>query len=116
MLVLPTLLAIGVVPAGQSFECTPVRVWDGDGPIWCAEGPRIRVAGIAAREIDGSCYPYQPCPKIGPQRSRDALAALVGVATGKSAEGHVFGHWANNALQIRRGCQGQQNSRVVHFS
>lgn len=25
-------LALQVVAAGQSFTCTPVRVWDGDGP------------------------------------------------------------------------------------
>ena len=56
------LLAVAVVPAGQSFQCTPVAVWDGDGPIWCAEGPHIRLSGIAAREIDGSCRPGHPCP------------------------------------------------------
>jgi endonuclease YncB( thermonuclease family) len=38
--------------SGQHFTCTPTRVWDGHGPIWCAEGPRIRLAGIAASEID----------------------------------------------------------------
>ena len=39
------LLAVTVVPAGEEFTCTPTRVWDGDGPVWCAEGPRIRLAG-----------------------------------------------------------------------
>jgi endonuclease YncB( thermonuclease family) len=48
-------LAVTVVPAGQTFACTPVAVYDGDGPVWCAEGPRIRLAGIAAREMDGTC-------------------------------------------------------------
>ena len=48
------LAALAIVPAGQTFDCTPVRIWDGDGPIWCDEGPRIRLSGIAAREIDGS--------------------------------------------------------------
>lgn len=45
------LLATAVIPAGQSFQCTPTRVWDGDGPIWCAEGPHVRLSGIAAREM-----------------------------------------------------------------
>ena len=49
------LLLASIVPAGQSFNCTPTAVWDGDGPIWCAEGPHIRLSGIAAREMDGSC-------------------------------------------------------------
>ena len=56
------LLAVSVVPADEEFTCTPTRVWDGDGPVWCAEGPRIRLAGIAAREIDDSCRANQPCP------------------------------------------------------
>lgn len=42
------LLAVSVVPADEEFTCTPTRVWDGDGPVWCEEGPRIRLAGIAA--------------------------------------------------------------------
>lgn len=84
------LLAVTIVPADQSFECTPTRVWDGDGPIWCAEGPRIRLAGIAAREIDGTCKGAQPCPDAGGTEARDKLAILVGRVTGKSAEGHLL--------------------------
>ena len=39
---------VPVIPSGQTFECTLTHVWDGDGPIWCEEGPRLRLAGIAA--------------------------------------------------------------------
>jgi endonuclease YncB( thermonuclease family) len=78
------------VAAGSSFSCTPIRVWDGDGPIWCAEGPKIRLAGIAAREIDGSCRPGHPCPKASGTDARDALVRLVGTARGRLAEGHVL--------------------------
>jgi hypothetical protein len=49
------LATVSLIPAGQAFTCTPTRVWDGDGRIWCAEGPRSRLSGIAARETDGSC-------------------------------------------------------------
>jgi endonuclease YncB( thermonuclease family) len=84
------LLAVSVVPAGQEFTCTPVRVWDGDGPVWCAEGPRIRLAGIAAREIDDSCRANQPCPDTSAVEARDALVKLIGVPTGRSMEGHVL--------------------------
>jgi endonuclease YncB( thermonuclease family) len=83
-------LAASVLPAGQSFDCTPTRVWDGDGPVWCAEGPRIRLSGIAAREIDGTCRDNQPCPAAGAEEARDALVRLVGRPTGKSREGHVL--------------------------
>lgn len=84
------LAAVAVVPSGQIFECTPTRVWDGDGPVWCAEGPRVRLSGIAAREIDGTCRANQPCPTTSAEQSRDALARLVGKPRGKSGEGHVL--------------------------
>ena len=84
------LLAVSVVPAGQEFICTPVRVWDGDGPVWCAEGPRIRLAGIAAREIDDSCRSNQPCPDAPAVEARGALVKLIGVPTGRSMEGHIL--------------------------
>lgn len=77
------------VAAGVSFGCTPIRVWDGDGPIWCAEGPRIRLAGIAAREIDGTCRRSQPCPKASGVAARDRLVALLGGARGVTRDGHV---------------------------
>ncbi len=79
-----------IVPAGRTFPCTPDRVWDGDGPLWCKEGPRIRLAGIAAREIDGTCRPNQPCPAASAEQARDALVRLVGKRTGRSREGHVI--------------------------
>jgi endonuclease YncB( thermonuclease family) len=84
------LITVSVVPSGQEFTCTPVRVWDGDGPVWCAEGPRIRLAGIAAREIDDSCRSNQPCPTASGAEARDALVRLLGVPTGRSKEGHVL--------------------------
>lgn len=83
-------LAAAVVPAGDTFSCTPTHVWDGDGPIWCAEGPRVRLSGIAAREIDGSCRSNQPCPDADAVEARDALAALVGESYGFSPHGHVL--------------------------
>ena len=83
------LLAVAVVPAGQSFQCTPVAVWDGDGPIWCAEGPHIRLSGIAAREIDGSCRPGHPCPNADALAARDHLARLLGTPKGFLRSGHV---------------------------
>lgn len=84
------IYAAAIVPAGQSFECTPVRVWDGDGPIWCAEGPHVRLSGIAAREMDERCSANQPCPVASAIEARDALVRLVGRPTGKSREGHVL--------------------------
>jgi len=79
-----------VVEEGAPFTCTPTQVWDGDGPIHCAEGPRIRLAGIAAREMDGSCRPGQPCPEAPAEAARDHLAGLLGRATGTGPNGHVL--------------------------
>ena len=79
-----------LIPAGQAFTCTPARIWVGDGPIWCEEGPRIRLSGVATREIDGSCRRGQPCPDGDATAARDALVRLVGKAVGRSRQGHVL--------------------------
>lgn len=84
------ILSAAIVPAGQAFECTPIRVWDGDGPIWCAEGPHVRLSGIAAREMNGACNANQPCPKASAVEARDALVGLVGRPIGRSREGHIL--------------------------
>lgn len=90
MMTLILLATLQVVPSGQEFRCTPTRVWDGDGPVWCAEGPRLRIAGIAAREHDGTCRSNQPCPSATAEASRDALVRLIGRPTGQSRQGHVI--------------------------
>jgi endonuclease YncB( thermonuclease family) len=84
------LAAALIVPSGEAFTCTPVRVWDGDGPLWCEEGPRLRLTGIATRELDGSCRDGQPCPDATAEAARDALVRLVGEPIGRSREGHVL--------------------------
>jgi endonuclease YncB( thermonuclease family) len=84
------LLAASIVAAGQSFTCTPTHVWDGDGPVWCAEGPHVRISGIAAREMDGTCRTNQPCPDASPGEARDALVNLFGGARGRNSTGHVL--------------------------
>ncbi|HEX8511485.1 MAG TPA: hypothetical protein VF688_00100 [Allosphingosinicella sp.] len=81
---------VAIVAKGERFVCTPEKVWDGDGPIHCAEGPKLRLAGIAAREMDGSCKPGHPCPDSTAGAARDALAALLGGATGRTSTGHLL--------------------------
>jgi hypothetical protein len=91
------LLLTEVVAAGQVFACTPTHVWDGDGPIWCAEGPKIRLKGIATREValrggrvvDAGCNPGHPCPKTDGVAARDALVRIIGQSTGRASTGHV---------------------------
>lgn len=78
-----------VVAAGALFACTPVAVWDGDGPVWCAEGPRVRISGIAAREMDGTCSLGHPCPQASAVAARSALVRILGGARGVSPTGHI---------------------------
>ena len=78
-----------IVPKGETFDCTPEAVWDGDGPLWCKEGPRIRLAGIAAREMDGSCSPGHPCPEASGEAARDKLVEFLGGPTGRLRHGHI---------------------------
>lgn len=80
---------MSIVPALALFICTPIAVYDGDGPIWCAEGPKVRLAGIAAREMDGTCRSNQPCPTVTAESSRDYLASLLGRRTGTLPIGHI---------------------------
>lgn len=84
------LSAITVVPAGEAFACTPTAVWDGDGPVWCREGPRLRLAGIAARERDSTCRQGHPCPEASAVTARDALVRLLGRSVGTGPHGHVL--------------------------
>lgn len=82
--------AAKIVAAGSLFNCTPTAVWDGDGPIWCAEGPKVRLAGIAAREIDESCRQGQPCPAAGGVVARDRLVRFLGGQRGSLPSGHIM--------------------------
>lgn len=72
-----------------AFICTPIAVWDGDGPVWCSEGPKVRIANISARELDGSCRHGHSCPKATGIAARDALVALLGAQTGQWTTGHI---------------------------
>ena len=83
------LFLASIVPSGQSFDCTPTAVWEGVAPIWCAGGPHVRVSGIAAREMDGTCSPGHPCAAADPRAARDHLVGLVGKRTGTRSTGHI---------------------------
>lgn len=84
------LAQVSVIPADQTFTCTPTHVWDGDGPVWCEEGPRLRLAGIAAREMDETCNANQPCPNATAKEARAELVSLLGRQIGTSRHGHIL--------------------------
>jgi endonuclease YncB( thermonuclease family) len=80
---------IGSLIFAATFVCSPIAVWDGDGPLWCAEGQKIRISGIAARELDGICRAGHPCPVASGIAARHALVELVGEPIGLWKTGHV---------------------------
>ena len=104
------LLAASIVASGQTFTCTPTHIWDGDGPVWCAEGPHLRIAGIAAREMDGTCRTNQPCPAASAIEARDALVQLMGGARGTISTGHVVVRGARLTCRSEGGAGGNRTA------
>jgi len=49
------LAALALAAAGQTFDCRVARVHDGD-TMRCTDGTRVRLQGIDANELDGSCH------------------------------------------------------------
>jgi endonuclease YncB( thermonuclease family) len=73
------LFLFALVAAGQSFSCRVVDVHDGD-TMRCADGTRIRLQGIDANEMDGTCH--ERCANLPAQNAKWSLEHL---ALGKSA-------------------------------
>jgi endonuclease YncB( thermonuclease family) len=46
------------------FTCEVVRVHDGDGPLWCRSGQKVRVAGIQAPDFASA----EPCRRPSARR------------------------------------------------
>lgn len=69
--------------AGSQFSCTVQDVYDGDGPINCAETDtsgkqvRVRLRGIEAREADNTCRYENLCPDASGQEAREQLTRLA---------------------------------------
>ncbi len=91
------LFHLAALAAGSTFICTPAQVWDGD-TFTCADGKKIRVSGIAAREVrwngermlDAGCGKNHPCPTATGVAAREYLARLFGGAHGVGPHGHLL--------------------------
>lgn len=59
-----------------SFSCRVASITDGD-TLRCADGVRVRIAGIDARERDGSCGVGHPCASAPPEAATAALDRLT---------------------------------------
>jgi endonuclease YncB( thermonuclease family) len=74
--------------APPSFTCTVAAVHDGDTLRCFERGPdgrqiRVRISGVDARELDGSCAPGHPCASAPPEA---ATAALERLASGQKLQ------------------------------
>jgi hypothetical protein len=97
--VAPLAAAVIIVPAGQAFTCTPpTHLWDRDGPVWCFEGPRVRLSGIATRELDGTCSKGHSCPRASGTAARDALLDSIWSAGRTVAPWACSRSWAEDTL------------------
>lgn len=123
LVLLAASAALGAEPDGYSrsarFSCQPSQVWDGDS-FNCADGRKIRVAGIAAREVrkvrggrivDGGCSKGHPCSATSGLAARKALADLFGGARGVGPHGHLLVR--GPVLQCR--ANGTTGDRVAAF-
>jgi endonuclease YncB( thermonuclease family) len=64
------------------FVCQVVHVHDGDGPLWCANGIKVRVAGVQAPDYEDTvpCRERRAgytCSNTAADRSRDITRSIV---------------------------------------
>lgn len=65
---------LALVAAGQNFSCRVVAVHDGD-TMRCADGTRVRLQGIDANELDGSCHTV--CATLSARLAQQTLRDLA---------------------------------------
>lgn len=70
------------IATDRTFTCTVAAVHDGDTLRCFERGPdgrqlRVRISGIDARELDGSCAPGHPCAAAPPEAATAALERLT---------------------------------------
>jgi endonuclease YncB( thermonuclease family) len=56
-------LMIDLAPT-TTFSCKVTRVHDGDGPLWCSNGVKVRIAGVQAPDFESA----SPCRAADPRR------------------------------------------------
>ncbi|HBV11721.1 MAG TPA: nuclease [Brevundimonas sp.] len=73
-------LPLAASASEASFSCRVVSVHDGD-TLRCANGTRVRLHAVAAREIDETCSEGHPCPMASAAAARLELMKLAGNRT-----------------------------------
>ncbi|WP_456816875.1 hypothetical protein [Bradyrhizobium sp. USDA 4520] len=93
--------------------CLAIALHDVDGPIRCATGERIRLAGIGATELDGSQRPGQPGIPGDPFAQRRAMAAAIGAQV--ASDDRRQDGYLRFAQPVRLSCDvtGRSGKRLV---
>lgn len=63
-----------ILALAASFTCAVIQVHDGD-TFRCADGTRVRVAGVDANEMNGTCH--NVCAPMSAVKARDYAAGLI---------------------------------------
>jgi endonuclease YncB( thermonuclease family) len=92
-------------PSATQFDCRVSRVSDGDS-LRCADGTRIRLHAVAARETDGTCSPGHPCPNAS---AASATAKLNELARGQTLRCEKTGASYDRVTAI---CRTQANVEI----
>ncbi len=57
------------------FVCEVVKVHDGDGPLWCRSGEKVRVAGVQAPDFKSAAPCHRPAAARAGYTCDDRAAA-----------------------------------------
>lgn len=98
----------------QPFTCNAIALHDVDGPIHCADGRKIRLQGIGATEMDGTCRPNQPCLQGDPRTQRRAMATRVIGARISREDKSIYGQvWFLRPVALTCTPTGKSHARVT---
>lgn len=82
----------------SDFSCQVSSITDGD-TLRCADGTRVRLHAVAARESDETCSPGHPCPSAS---AASATAKLSELASGQTLQCRKTGNSYNRVTAICR--------------
>lgn len=112
--------SVSSAPASATLRCVVTGVHDGDGPIYCASGEKIRLTAIAARELDETCNPGHPCPSASGASARDELRSLaLGQTLSCEATGTSYGRitaWCWRADGAELNCAMLRSGKASYWA
>jgi len=97
------------------FICAALAIHDVDGPIRCHNGIEIRLAGIGATEMDGTCRPNQPCIPGDPREQRRVMAQVMGAEIEREDAEDNGSVWFKQPVGLACEQVGKSYRRVVAY-